>query len=57
MGLHFWHQNDCWELISMYQHSQCSLFSREGGGPRVVVSTAAFHARVQGSVPCRGGLK
>ena len=25
-----------------------------GGGPRVVVSTAAFHARVRGSVP---GLK
>ena len=31
------------------------LFS--GGGPRVVVSTAAFHARVQGSVPGTGGLK
>ena len=28
-----------------------------GGGPRVVVSTAAFHARVRGSVPCLGGLK
>ena len=28
-----------------------------GGGPRVVVSTAAFHARVSGSVPGRGGLK
>ena len=28
-----------------------------GGGPRVVVSTAAFHARVRGSVPGRGGLK
>ena len=55
--VHFWHQNDCWELISMYQHSQCYLFSREGGGPRVVVSTAAFHARAQGSVPCLGGLK
>ena len=26
-------------------------------GPRVVVSTAAFHARVRGSVPGRGGLK
>ena len=30
---------------------------REGGGPRVVVSTAAFHARVRGSVPGLGGLK
>ena len=29
----------------------------EGGGPRVVASTAAFHARVRGSVPGLGGLK
>ena len=29
----------------------------KGGGPRVVVSTAAFHARVWGSVPGPGGLK
>ena len=29
----------------------------EGGGPRVVVSTAAFHARDRGSVPGLGGLK
>ena len=28
-----------------------------GGGPRVVVSTAAFHARVRGSFPGPGGLK
>ena len=28
-----------------------------GGGPKVVVSTAAFHARVRGSVPGYGGLK
>ena len=28
-----------------------------GGGPRVVVSTAASHARVRGSVPGLGGLK
>ena len=28
-----------------------------GGGPRVVVSTAAFQARVQGLVPGLGGLK
>ena len=28
-----------------------------GGGPRVAVSTAAFHARDQGSVPGLGGLK
>ena len=28
-----------------------------GGGPRVVVSIATFHARVRGSVPGLGGLK
>ena len=28
-----------------------------GGGPRVVVSTAAFHARVRGLVPGLRGLK
>ena len=28
-----------------------------GGGPRVVVSTGAFHARDRGSVPGLGGLK
>ena len=31
--------------------------SVRGGGPRVVVSTAAFHARVRGSVPGLGGFK
>ena len=31
--------------------------SQQGGGPRVVVNTAAFHARVRGSVPGLGGLK
>ena len=36
----------------------CQLFQcGQGGGPRVVVSTAAFHARVRGSVPGLGGLK
>ena len=29
----------------------------KGGGPRVVVSIAAFHARVRGSVPGLGDLK
>ena len=33
------------------------LHPLQGGGPRVVVSTAAFHARVRGSVPGLGGLK
>ena len=34
-----------------------SFSTNEGGGPRVLVSTAAFHARVRGSVPGLGGLK
>ena len=35
-----------------------ALYNRyEGRGPRVVVSTAAFHARARGSVPGLGGLK
>ena len=29
----------------------------QGGGPRIVVSTAALHARARGSVPGLGGLK
>ena len=33
------------------------LIILKGGGPRVVVSTAAFHARVRGSVPGLGGWK
>ena len=31
--------------------------SLKGGGPRVVVSTAALHARVRGSIPGLGSLK
>ena len=34
-----------------------SLSALLGGGPKIVVSTAAFHARVRGSVPGLGGLK
>ena len=33
------------------------LLNAPGGGPRVVVSTASFHARVRGSVPGLVGLK
>ena len=36
---------------------QYRLIPKKGGGPRVVVSTAALHARVRGSVPGLGGLK
>ena len=33
------------------------ILKHGGGGPRVVVSTAALHARVRGSAPGLGGLK
>ena len=39
------------------RHNETYLICYMGGGPRVVVSTAAFHARVRGSVPGLGGLK
>ena len=39
--------------VARHQHSNY----RVSGGPRVVVSTAAFHASVRGSVPGLGGLK
>ena len=39
------------------QHFFIFLLLLSGGGPRVVVSTAAFHARVRGSVPGLGGFK
>ena len=35
----------------------CPFGRLRGGGPRVVVSTAAFHARARGSFPGHGGLK
>ena len=41
-------------ILFEWQHG---IFPTLGGGPRVVVSTAAFHARVRGSVPGLGGLK
>ena len=43
------------ELIISFLFIFCRTF--KGRGPRVVVSTAAFYARVRGSVPGLGGLK
>ena len=51
--------------LKKYQHCVGTTFYliprfvlyQMGGGPRVVVSTAAFHARDRGSVPGLGGLK
>ena len=44
-------------LDKQYNYYLDDIISVRGGGPRVVVSTAAFHARVRGSVPGLGGLK
>ena len=46
-----------WIIEFMLKLPRYSSNNAEGGGPRVVVSTAAFHARVRGSVPSLGGLK
>ena len=43
-------------ITEIRYQGDCS-YQRKGGGPRVVASTAAFHARVRGSVPALGGLK
>ena len=43
--------------INQQDLKRVDLHSVKGEGPRVVVSTAAFHARVRGSVPGLGGLK
>ena len=39
------------------ESKRIEYINKTGGGPRVVVSTAAFHARVRGSVPGLSGLK
>ena len=45
-------------FISLIQFKNVITYISLGGvGPRVVVSTAAFHARVRGSVPGLGSLK
>ena len=43
--------------VNLYITYVSTLSRVSGGGPRVVVSTAAFHARVRGSVPGLGGFK
>ena len=45
------------DLKSYFECQVSALALDVGGGPRVVVSTAAFHARVRGLVPGLGGLK
>ena len=49
-------QNICRKIVET-PHKDVPLEHELGGGPRLVVSTAAFHARVRGSVPGPGGLK
>ena len=52
----------CWASVAddgptLNRHLVIFLWLVARSGPRVVVSTAAFHARVRGSVPGLGGLK
>ena len=54
--IHFAQQSEQAASLLSSLTSRFILYSK-GGGPRVVVSTAAFHARVRGSVPGLGGLK
>ena len=44
-------------ILMPHQDLQINIMGVQGVGPRVVVSTAAFHAKVRGSVPDLGGLK
>ena len=48
---------ECESILTSYESRVAFIVCQRGGGPRVVVSTAAFHARVRGSVPGLGGLK
>ena len=51
---------DCWVILCSFNvqyYFPIFISFLLGGGPRVVVSTTAFHARVRGSVPGLGGLK
>ena len=51
------HRNRVVLMLRQRRRRQDICINPVGGGPRVVVSTAAFHARVRGSVPGLGGLK
>ena len=44
------------QAVNIYFHPK-AICSHRAGALEVVVSTAAFHARVRGSVPGLGGLK
>ena len=46
-------------VLSVFKHDihGSRYMKSKGGGPRIVVRAAAFHARVRGSVPGLGGLK
>ena len=46
-----------WSSINPTLANTSCLLDTGGGGAEVMVSTAAFHARVRGSVPGLGGLK
>ena len=61
MSAHFTSKQKLPFVIQEYSYPENPGLIRKNtmddGGPRVVVSIAAFHARVRGSVPGFGGLK
>ena len=53
----YFHVNPLIRYIKTNTHLKlCLATAAHRAGPRVVVTTAAFHARVRGSVPGLGGL-
>ena len=55
MWIHCWF--DDWLASLMVDQYPAHINERVGGGPGVVVSTAAFHASVRGSFPTLGVLQ
>ena len=53
-----WFMHWKWNTVAKKVPNKLNMtICTRGGGPRVVASTAAFHARVRGSVPGLGGFK
>ena len=55
LGFNFGFKQLALQMSQINNMTITGVFICLGGGPRVVVSTAAFHARVRGSVPGLGG--
>ena len=55
LGFNFGFEQLALQMSQINNMTITGVFICLGGGPSVVVSTAAFHARVRGSVPGLGG--